>query len=89
MDKNNLAGFPDAEHKFELVKVLWIDSKVLGEWEELDHMDHVMRPIVSLGYLVHEDNMCIVLASTYDAENNSVNATIWIPKGCVVERSSL
>lgn len=78
-----------------LVMVEWIDTTNIATWTDLDDIagwaidgGFVCR---NLGYLVHEDDTCVVLAArvALGAEPAQVGLFERIPKGVITQRWTL
>lgn len=73
----------------KVVHIAWIDSEAINEWHRLDEVDHDLKEIHSVGFLVHEDESKYLLALSYALDVESINAAMWIPKGCVTRVKKL
>lgn len=69
--------------KLQVVHVEWVDSEAVGEWTELTEASHDLGLIHTVGMLIHQDSDSLLVASTYDGVREAVNASIWIPRGCI------
>ncbi len=67
----------------KVVELRWIDSTAINEWSEIADLTHEHDEIVTVGMLIHQDRDTYLIASTYDSEQDSINAAIWIPAACV------
>lgn len=80
-----LSGFP-------LEKVTWHDATSIGHWTDLADIpefatDHGFV-VTNVGYLVYEDDACIVLAAriTLGADPQQVGIFERLPKSMIVKR---
>ncbi len=77
--------------KPKAVTVAWVDAAAGNEWEDIDSINTDETPCFSIGYLVKETRLSIVLAATVardeDGEITAVNATQLIPKAVILRRS--
>lgn len=67
------------------VLVKWIDSSGSGSsWTSLEAArDFDLCYMQTIGHLVKENDTFIVLAASYDEENESVNHLTAIPRACI------
>jgi hypothetical protein len=85
----SISGYPD------LVLVEWVDATNIATWEDLADIPawaanggFICR---NVGYLVHEDDNCVVLAAriALDAEPQQAGLFERIPKGIILNRWTL
>lgn len=77
---------------YDLIEVEWIDAQTETGWEDLE--DHTLNEkelhVRSVGYMLYNTPVCIVLAQTIDlTENPSFNGTITIPKVSILQKKKL
>lgn len=66
-----------------VVSVLWLDSETQVGWNDQSHYISELGLIYTLGYLIHSDKNQMVIASSFDAENDHFNSVIKIPRNCI------
>lgn len=78
-----------------LVVVEWVDATNIATWTDLDDVVEFARDggyvCRNVGYLVHEDDDCVVLAArvALEAEPPQVGLFERIPKGIIRQRWAL
>lgn len=78
-----------------LVMVEWIDATNIATWERLDEIAEWAKDggfvCRNVGYLVHEDDECVVLAAriALEADPKQVGLFERIPKGIIQRRWTL
>jgi hypothetical protein len=80
-----------------LVMVEWMDATNIPTWQDLADMpdwatNHAVFTCRNVGYLVYEDEHCVVLAarvSLGDPENQQVGLFERLPKGMITNRTVL
>ena len=77
------------EHKYPLVKVIWIDITADSAWKELSELDKESLPVcVSIGYLYKTDNKITRLFADYsikDGKIDEVGNTTLIPNSVIID----
>jgi len=72
--------------KPKAVVVTWFDAVSHDPWEEInDVKDQEVHTIQTLGFLLTEDDRKLVLAASWDQDNESVASTWTIPKTWLLE----
>ena len=66
------------------VKVTWKDACSHDEWVNIEDVDQKTPTINTTGWLIIENDDCLVVALSYDRDNEKVSQTITIPRGMVV-----
>lgn len=75
--------------ELNLELIVWRDSSSMETWTSIDDPGlKQIRPIVSVGFVLHEDDNCITLVSSYGS-GDFVTGTLMIPPECIVERYDL
>ena len=70
--------------------VTWADAVTEDAWTEMDEAVKLEpHTIFTLGFLVKENDDCIVLASSWDSEREAVCSSISIPKGWILGRQEV
>jgi hypothetical protein len=69
----------------KIVIVEWIDAMTVGSWES--EVKPTLATCITVGFVVAEDNDCIVIAST--VSDNMSNCHMHIPKRWINKRRSL
>ena len=65
----------------------WYDAVATSGWlEEVTDYEKT-HPIVSLGWVIHEDDNCVILAATVSGESH--NQRMSIPKGFITTRRTI
>lgn len=72
------------------VVVVWFDAVSYDEWEEIeDAKDLELHTIKTLGFLVHEDETRIIIATSWDVEREAVAGKWAIPKTWLVSMQEI
>lgn len=79
------------KRKMKFVKVFWIDACSSDDWSPIDvSKDDKPCNIVSVGHLVSKDEKGnLVLALSYDEENDQISQTLVIPMEFVTKIRTL
>jgi len=75
-------------YPFPLVEVIWEDAESSIGWEGPEETDHGTPLVLTVGFLIHQSDKVIHIASTVDKEKSS-NARLKIPAGMVREMKVL
>ena len=76
--------------RFEVWEVRWNDAWSRDEWSPVsEFMGSEPELVISVGIKIYEDDVVVVLANSFDPDNEEVAATMCIPKGMVVESRAL
>lgn len=80
--------------KYRLVKVSWLDACGINEWENTEDMikrctrEHE-DPVVSVGFVIHEDRKKVIIAQTITGGvpdvDERVNNVECIPRGMITD----
>jgi hypothetical protein len=70
------------EYPFNLVEVLWEDAESSVGWEGAEETNHDPAMVLTVGFLIHQTDNILHIASTTDKERNT-NARLKIPAGMV------
>ena len=71
------------KHRDRLVVVTWGDAHALSDsWGKFESKDHKPRRVVSVGFVLREDNVGISICQSYDTEKHDDHA-LFIPAGMV------
>jgi hypothetical protein len=77
-----------SDHKYPLVKVMWIDITADSAWKELSDLEKESLPVcVSVGYLYKRDKKITRLFADYcikDGEIDEVGNTTLIPNSVIL-----
>lgn len=66
------------------VAVDWEDSQIIGRWHSVDQMPSTRNGLIrSVGFLMREDKNEIVIATSYDEENDNVSCVVAIPRSAI------
>lgn len=76
------------KYPFPLVQIDWKDAQTTHGWETADEVIVEIPQVITVGFLVKEDEHGVVVASTVGTDRHS-NARITIPLGMVVSRKDL
>jgi len=69
---------------FDSTVVVWIDAHAATlRWTTFDELEINEREIVSVGFLVQDDDEHVVLAQSMDHVTDSVDSVLVIPRACV------
>ena len=78
-----------SDHKYPLVKVMWIDITADSAWKELSDLERESLPVcVSVGYLYKTDKKITRLFADYsikDGEIDEVGNTTLIPNSVILD----
>lgn len=69
-------------YPFPLVEVIWEDAESSVGWEGEQETNHETPMVLTVGFLIHQSDKVINIASTVDKEK-STNARLKIPAGMV------
>lgn len=72
-----------AARYLEVLEVRWVDSTACAEWTPTAELRTRLHEVVTVGLLIHQDAESYFIATSYDAETDSINAAIQIPAVCV------
>ena len=64
---------------FPLVKVVWIDAESSDEWEDIEGVDRHCKEIITIGHLIEDSELHLVLAMNLDLYNDCCSMTMTIP----------
>ena len=68
-----------------LKKVIWMDSNTPSGWHYPDSQNYRPLKVISVGYVVFENDDCITLAgSVVFGEDYQASDTMTIPKCCIL-----
>ena len=73
--------------KPKLVYVQWVDSCCGSGWQTLERIRAACTKCITVGFLVHEDDECISVATTlgyHEGEPNQTADAITIPRVAIV-----
>lgn len=77
-----------SDHKYPLVKVVWIDITADSAWKELTELEKESLPVcVSVGFLYKQDKKMIRLFADYsikDGDIDEVGNTTLIPNSVIL-----
>lgn len=77
-----------SDHKYPLVKVMWVDITADSAWKELSDLEKESLPVcVSIGYLYKQDKKVTRLFADYcikDNEIDEVGNTTLIPNSVIL-----
>ena len=69
----------------KLVSVTWLDAVSCDSWESISDAQKLNpATMITLGFLLHDDDDKVVIAASYDQDNESVARTYAIPKSWVL-----
>ncbi len=82
-----------SDHKYPLVKVVWIDITADSAWKELTELEKESLPVcVSVGFLYKQDKKMTRLFADYsikDGDIDEVGNTTLIPNSVIKEIKKL
>jgi hypothetical protein len=69
------------------VLVKWVDPEFVGGWHDKKDVKASMKPIYSIGYLIHQDSDMYVIASTVNVrgKEKTFADVSKFPRGCVLQ----
>ena len=73
--------------KYPLIHIEWDDAGADNSWLTVEDCEVDSGTVTTVGFLVKETKRHVIIASTY--WDNTVNATIQIPKAMIVSRKVL
>lgn len=80
------------DHKYPLVKVIWIDITADSNWKSLSELDKESLPVcVSVGYLYSVKNKITRLFADYSLKDNEIDEvgnTTLIPNSVILDVKS-
>ena len=71
----------------KVVFLRWLDSALVPEWTHL--AENGLTEIISVGYLIHEDDKHIQIAQSIYEEDDKYSAVQSIPKSVSLERRAV
>jgi hypothetical protein len=73
------------DYRYDLVQVVWDDAHSLAAWEE--DTDAPLEPchILTIGFLIREDEKYIKVADSYVIDGTDFSGTTQIPKGMLID----
>lgn len=72
--------------EFKSVLVTWVDACSQDAWEDLKTAKELApHEIKTLGWLIFEDDIRVVVSTSYDRERGAVAGTWSIPKAWLVD----
>ena len=75
-----------SKHVIHAVRIIWHDAHSLDEWRVFeDSVDVMKNPFAceTLGWLIHQDKECVVLAMTLARDATRTLQTVAIPRGMI------
>jgi hypothetical protein len=81
MDKKKTWADLDTKEFPEIAYIEWWDALSDSGWEPLGETD--IHPVLSIGFVVAEDNSAITLAAAYSIDQS--NSRLHIPKGWITK----
>lgn len=75
--------------KTKYVRVLWKDAATEDGWTRKDEIDPAVPIIETVGILQQTTKDSIVIALSFDKENENFSSWITIPKGMIVQQKEL
>jgi len=76
------------DHKYPLVKVVWIDITADSAWKELSDLEKEQLPVcVSIGFLYKQDKKITRLFADYSIKDNDIDEvgnTTLIPNSVIL-----
>lgn len=76
------------KYPYPLVEVIWEDAESSIGWEAPEETDHGAALVITVGFLIHQTDKVLHIASTVDKDKSS-NARLKIPAGMVREMKVL
>ena len=77
-----------SDHKYPLVKVVWVDITADSAWKELNELEKETLPIcVSIGFLYKRDKKVTRLFADYSIKDNEIDEvgnTTLIPNSVIL-----
>ena len=74
--------------KIECIK--WADAESIDQWESVKDINPDMFPIIySVGIVLRESEMCVVVALNFDSSNEKASCIMLIPKAMILDRWSI
>ena len=75
----------------EMLRVEWWDAVASNGWESADDTkaNVSLHKIETVGFLVHEDDDCLVLAGSRSWDDDETNNRMAIPKRWIINRETL
>lgn len=71
----------------KIVAMTWIDASGPDGWVDRDNLDYEIQTILSIGFLLHEDDTSMTISPSLGRHH--VHAPMTIPKKAVVERKDI
>jgi len=74
-------------HPYPVVEVTWQDGVLLDGWQDIAELSWHATTVITVGFLVHEDEHSIHVAAAIHGDEAA--GVIVIPKGVIMERRTL
>ena len=77
-----------AERKLEKVYLEWTDAAGREGWENVEHVlqTDYKKPVVTIGFILKEDKIELIITGSYDECNDNCLSYIVIPKSAIRKR---
>lgn len=73
----------------KVVHIEWLDSQTEDGWTAKDDVTSALELTHTVGFLVHENDLCLVVAHSMDAQTDSFNGLITIPRQAIERQRTL
>lgn len=70
--------------KLKVALVTWIDSEAANEWSAVDEISDELDTTYTVGFLIKECDLFILMALSYDPSTQSINSYKKIPRLAVI-----
>lgn len=74
-----------ASVSYQAVVVEWVDAQSFDAWDDMENHISQCPIVVSVGFLIHEDEHVVIITQNVDVKNGSASMTTQIPAGMVKE----
>lgn len=66
--------------------VEWLDPTAGGDWLTIKEINLQFKPIKSVGWLIKEDKLAVLISLNWDEEEDKICEFIKIPKDLITKR---
>jgi hypothetical protein len=72
-----------------ILHIEWLDSETDHGWHRIEDLEHELGLTHSTGFLIHESDVFLLIAHSYDPDTESANGLMTIPKGAIKARRTI
>lgn len=77
----------DEKANYEAEQIRWVDAVGTSSWRSIESVKRdEITEVDTLGFVIAEDEKCVVIAQSLDLDNENVTHVMVIPQVCIVGR---